>query len=83
MSCEEKIPMHKKYLCGVDYQHEMEVGMAQIYNSLEELKQKSKCWKECGIVEMELDKKGNELAHRWIEDQNFNWYKNPKKDPKA
>lgn len=59
----------KHYLCGVDYQNEMEMGLAHFYNSLDEIKTKSKCWTECGIIEIELDETGNEISHKWVEPQ--------------
>jgi hypothetical protein len=45
----------KKYICGVDFQYEL--GYASdihFYDSLEELMEKSKCWEECGIVELKI-----------------------------
>lgn len=59
--------MSKHYLCGVDYQHEMGMNSAHLYTSIEELKAKSRCWAECGIVELELDEAGNEVCHKWVE----------------
>ena len=40
------------YICGIDYQHELGECDITIYATLESLKKKTKCWKECGIVEL-------------------------------
>lgn len=63
--------MLKKYLCGVDYQHELEEGCANLYDSIEELKNDKLCWGECGIVMLELDESGNEVSHKWIVEQDL------------
>lgn len=63
----------KKYLCGVDYQHEMEYGCADIFDSLEELKKVRPCWKSCGIVEMVLNEAGEEVSHVWLHPQNLRY----------
>ncbi len=65
--------MSKRYLCGVDYQHELEEGLADFYDSVEELKSAKKCWIQCGIVEIELDQSGKEIGHKWIVEQDMNW----------
>ncbi len=65
--------MSKHYLCGVDYQHEMEEGLADFFDSVEELKSARKCWTECGIIELELDEAGKEIGHSWVEPQNMKW----------
>lgn len=59
------------YLCGVDYQHEMEEGLADFYDSVEKLKAAKPCWKECGIVELHLDLAGNEVGHKWLVKQDI------------
>lgn len=59
------------YLCGVDYQHEMEEGTATMYKSLYELKRVARCWEQCGIVRLTLDPGGKEVSHEWIEEQNL------------
>jgi hypothetical protein len=43
------------YICGTDVL-EISLGATDIiiYPSITELKKKSKCWKECGIVEIKL-----------------------------
>lgn len=63
--------MNIVYLCGVDWQHEFEEGSADIYNSIEALKDAQHCWGECGIVRLELDESGNEVSHRWIVEQDL------------
>lgn len=61
--------MTEHFLCGVDYQHEMAEGMADFYDSVEELKAAGKCWRECGIVKVVLDERGEEVAHEWVVEQ--------------
>jgi len=57
----------KMYMCGVDYQCELENDYVKIFVSPEELKKNKVCWEECGIVEVELD-----LTNvKWIEKQDF------------
>ena len=63
----------KHYLCGVDYQHELEEGLANLYDSVQALKDDGKCWRQCGIVELELDEAGNEIGHIWIQEQDMDW----------
>ena len=57
------------YLCGVDYQHEMDEGLANYFLDVEELMEAKPCWEECGIVELELDEKGHEIRHTWLVEQ--------------
>jgi hypothetical protein len=42
----------RKYLCGVDFQHELEEGRADLYDTVAKVKRNKPCWKECGIVEI-------------------------------
>jgi hypothetical protein len=66
--------MSKHYVCGVDYQHELEECLADVYDSVEALKSARKCWKQCGIVEFTLDEKGQEVGNGiWIEKQDMYW----------
>jgi hypothetical protein len=58
--------MTKKFLCGSDYLHEMAMGWAMFYDTLEECKNDKECWGECGIVELQLDESGNEVSHIWV-----------------
>jgi len=60
----------KLYTCGVDWQHEIGQasdleGKMPLYSTIEDLKRKRTCWKECGIVEVELKLK------KWVEPQRF------------
>lgn len=63
--------MTAHYLCGIDYQHEMEEGLANFYNTIEELKAAKSCWKQCGILKITLDLSGNELCSEWMSPQNL------------
>lgn len=57
----------KSYICGVDWQHEVEeCNDVKLYSTVNALKKDRKCWKECGIVELEIKVK------KWIEPQNLN-----------
>ena len=67
--------MTKKYLCGTDYRWELDCGCPRICDSLKELKEGGVCWEDCGIVEMQLDKDGIEIGHKWIKKPNMNWAK--------
>lgn len=62
----------KLYACGVDWQHEIGPhgapdlsGKVPLYNSIEDLKAKRKCWIECGIVELEV------TLVKWAEKQDL------------
>lgn len=57
----------KVYMCGIDWQHELgqALGGNRVYASVEDLKQNRTCWKECGIVEVEVK------LSKWIENQNL------------
>lgn len=62
--------MRTLYACGVDWQHEIGEasdleGKMPLYSSVNELKSKRSCWKECGIVEIKLE------ADSWIEPQDL------------
>jgi hypothetical protein len=63
--------MTKHYMCGVDLQHEYEEGQAQFFDSIEDLKEKKKCWPQCGIVEVYLDSYGHIVVHEWVVKQDF------------
>lgn len=67
--------MHKKYLCGIAFQHELgETSEINIYDSLEELKKGHICWEECGIVEIEIkdDKQPEDYSSStWIVKQDL------------
>lgn len=58
------------YLCGVDWQHEIGEAMdlegsMPFYSSVEELKEKRTCWKQCGIIEAEIK------MIKWVEPQDL------------
>lgn len=46
----------KAYMCATDYHYELESrkSPSQIFGSIESLKSHKKCWKDCGIVEIEI-----------------------------
>lgn len=49
----------KLYICGVDWQHEIGEahdleGKMPFYSTIKELKRDRRCWKECGILEVEV-----------------------------
>jgi hypothetical protein len=69
----------KLYLCGVSFQHELgECSDIHFYDSLDELKQKSKCYAECGVVELDVDDKNDPETYnsfKWVVKQNLFWGK--------
>jgi hypothetical protein len=48
----------KAYLCSTDFSIEIpwniEADFPQLYRSMADLKLERKCWKECGITEVEV-----------------------------
>jgi hypothetical protein len=45
----------KVYVCGTDWDWEIgEAPSCDVYDSVESLKRKKTCWKQCGIVELEV-----------------------------
>lgn len=63
-------PYKVLYSCGTDFQHDIGEaldyeGSQRLYSSIESLKKRSKCWKQCGIVKLKLS------LMEWIEDQDF------------
>lgn len=42
------------YLCGTDYYHEIGECTTHTFASVKALKQNNKCWRECGIVKVEV-----------------------------
>lgn len=44
------------YICEIAYDHELEYTDVKIYYSIATLKEHTKCWQECGIVEVEIKK---------------------------
>lgn len=65
--CMAKRNSKTSFVCGVDFQHEIGEGPNDIklYSSLEVLKKQRTCWRECGIVELDIKIK------RWVEPQNI------------
>jgi hypothetical protein len=59
------LKMRVGYMCGVDWQHELVGADCKIYYSLAQLKRARTCWKECGIVKVEVSLK------KWMCPQNF------------
>ena len=56
----------KGYLCGIDFQHELcddNANGVELFGSKEALKSNKSCWKECGILEVEIK------PIKWIEPQ--------------
>lgn len=52
------------YLCGVDWQHEINDIATKLYSNVEDLKEAKSCWKSCGIVKLTVNAE-------WIVDQNL------------
>lgn len=44
----------KVYVCGVDWDYEMGECILHVYPSVKSLKKKRTCWKQCGIVQLEV-----------------------------
>ena len=67
----------KKYMCGISFQHELGyTDEITIEDSLEELKEKHKCYSECGVVEIEIEFEShpeNYTSHKWVVEQNLSW----------
>lgn len=63
----KKKGVHIGYMCGVDFQHEVEQDHlgTLIFPKLAQLKRKRTCWKECGIVEVECK------IIRWVRKQDL------------
>jgi hypothetical protein len=55
------------YTCGVDWQHEIgnTLDGNMIYGDIKDLKERNKCWKKCGIVELKV------IFSQWMEPQDF------------
>ena len=51
-------PHKKLYMCKIDFDYELgnAAGGNTVYPSLKDLKKNHKCWKECGIVQVEVKK---------------------------
>jgi hypothetical protein len=44
----------KSYICMTDYQHGLGECAIKVYPTIKSLKKACLCWKECGIVELEI-----------------------------
>jgi hypothetical protein len=67
----------KSYVCGVDWQHEIEeCNDVKLYSSVKALKKARSCWEECGIVELDIRVK------KWIYPQNLSRNRNRNKKEK-
>lgn len=57
------------YLCGVDWQHELGEASdgTKLYPNLESIKHYRKCWKECGVVKVNVTFEDVE----WVEPQDL------------
>lgn len=44
----------KVYTCGVNWQHEVGECKVDMHDSVKSLKRDRQCWKQCGIVELEI-----------------------------
>lgn len=42
------------YACSNDWSHEIGETTTRLYETIEELKERRKCWESCGIVEIKL-----------------------------
>lgn len=56
----------KAYMCATDWIHEIEhTTFPELYYTLGELKKDRKCWKQCGVIEIELTMK------KWVIPSDF------------
>ena len=62
------------YLCGVDWQHELAAIGGKVWPSVKSLKKDCKCWKQCGIVKL------NVTLDKWVSKQDFSRLIRAKKD---
>jgi hypothetical protein len=69
----------KKYMCGTTFKYEL--GWADdvhlfIYDSVEDVKSRNKCWEGCGIVKIDVDSDDYDdmdcnMEHVWVVEQNM------------
>lgn len=55
----------KAYTCGVNWQHDLcedNAKHVEFFGSIQALKKDRTCWKECGIVEIEMK------VTKWVEE---------------
>lgn len=73
----QKRKSKKSYICGIDWQHEIgEANDVRLFASVESLKKHRQCWKECGIVELDI------RVTKWVEPQNLFMTDEEKKNEK-
>lgn len=62
-----KKPSKIGYIFGVDFQYHIgeDLSPTKIFSSAEILKKETKCWKQCGIVKIEV------TEIEWVEKQDF------------
>jgi|688.fasta_scaffold00614_56 hypothetical protein len=50
----------KGYMCKTEYECELGIasGGCRVFSSIEDIKNHKSCWKDCGIVEVEINYKG-------------------------
>jgi len=48
---------NKGYVCSTTFEYEFERTWVLVYPTVEDLKADGDCWKECGIIELEITKK--------------------------
>jgi len=53
------------YACGVDWQHDLGEARIDLYPTVESLKRNRTCWKQCGIVKLEIS------LGEWVEQQDL------------
>lgn len=46
----------RSFMCGVDWQHHIghDAGGTSLWPTIKALKAEAKCWRQCGIVEVEV-----------------------------
>lgn len=51
-----KSKKYKRYMCGTDFDTELHYGAPQVetYESVRALKNRKSCWRECGIIQVEI-----------------------------
>jgi hypothetical protein len=57
--------MHKLYLCGVDYQHELGETGVRMYPSKKQCEKEQHCTDDCGVVELTMQLRST----RWVRKQ--------------
>lgn len=45
------------YICRTDWEYELEnaSGGTKLFSSIEDLKKHKSCWKDCGIIKVEIE----------------------------